>query len=77
MKISAKKIRPSIKKDQIHPTDYNKYKMPYACEDCSHFRLENLSCTLGYKTEPHLKANQIKSYETSGKLSLCRFIEID
>ncbi len=74
---SQKKIRPSIKKDPIHPADYNKYKLPFACEDCSHFSSLNEICTLGLNTESHLKRNQENTYFTSGKMMLCRFIEID
>jgi len=74
---AGKKIRPSIKKDVIHPRDFNYYKLPYSCEDCSHFSSKNETCTLGYQTEPHLKRNQLHSYEVSGKMALCRFIEID
>lgn len=66
-----------MKKDVIHPRDYNSYKLPYACEDCSYFSSENATCTLGFNTTPHLKKNQIQSYELSGKMALCRFIEID
>jgi hypothetical protein len=74
---SQKKIRPTIKKDPIHPADYNLYNLPFACEDCSHFSSLNEICTLGLITEPHLRRNQKKSYSTSGKVALCRFIEID
>lgn len=73
----AKRIRPSIKKDPIHPHDYLKYKLPMSCEECSHFKSSNISCTLGFRTDPHLKKNQILSYEISGKVALCRFQEID
>ncbi len=74
---SQKKIRPTIKKDPIHPADYNKYNLPFACENCSHFSAMNETCTLGLISEPHLKRNQEKSYFISGKVALCRFIEID
>jgi hypothetical protein len=72
-----KRIGASIKKDAIDPVAYNKYKLTYACEDCSHFKLENESCTLGMPTESHLKRNQILSYNLSGKVALCRLQEID
>lgn len=71
------RIRPSMKKDPIHPSDFNKYNIPYACEDCSHFASETTSCTLGFKTEQHLRVNVLKSYEASGKIAQCRFLEID
>ncbi len=82
--ISGKKIRSSIKKEGIDPAAYNKYKLPWACEDCVHYSGSQASdhhqeqrCTLGYLTEPHLRKNLKKSYELSGKVTLCRFLEID
>ena len=71
------RIRPSIKKDAIHPRDYNHYRLPYSCEECSHFSMSQETCTLGFQTEPHLKRNQLHSYLLSGKMALCRFQEID
>jgi hypothetical protein len=76
-KKSSKRIGSSIKKDGINPQAYNEYKLPFACEDCSHFKSENESCTLGMPTEQHLKRNQIISYNLSGKVALCRLQEID
>lgn len=76
-KSSEKKIKPSIKKEPIHPSDYMKYNLPLACENCSHFSSPTETCTLGYMTAPHLKRNQEKSYSLSGKIAFCRFIEID
>lgn len=74
---SSKRIGSSIKKDAINPQAYNRYKLPYSCEDCSHFKSANESCTLGMPTEQHLKRNQIISYNLSGKVALCRLQEID
>jgi hypothetical protein len=72
-----KRISASIKKDAIHPAAYNRYKLPYSCEDCSHFKASNETCTLGMPTENHLYRNQIFSYNLSGKVALCRLQEID
>ena len=77
LKNKSIKIRPSMKKDFVHPKDFNKYKIPFSCEDCSHFKSENETCTLGFKTEPHLKRNVIKIYNLCGKIPQCRFLEID
>lgn len=74
---SPKRISKSMKKDSIHPKDYLNYNLPFSCEECSHFASINESCTLGLPTSPHLKRNQIQSYELSGKMALCRFQEID
>ncbi|MFN3454509.1 MAG: hypothetical protein ACK41T_06060 [Pseudobdellovibrio sp.] len=76
-KTPPKTVRPSMKKDPIHPRDFNAYKIPFACEDCSHFSNFNSSCTLGFKTENHLRENALKSYELTGKMAQCRFLEID
>ncbi|MCC2677772.1 MAG: hypothetical protein K0R29_348 [Pseudobdellovibrio sp.] len=76
-KKSPKRIGWSIKKDAINPADYRRYKLPMACEDCSHFRASNETCTLGMPTEQHLRRNQELSYSLSGKVALCRLQEID
>ncbi len=77
IKQSPSRIRPSMKKDVIHPRDFNAYKIPFACEDCSHFASETITCTLGFNTKNHLRANSLHSYELSGKIAQCRFLEID
>lgn len=74
---SRKRIGSSIRKDAIHPADYMLYKLPYSCEDCSHFKASDESCTLGFPTESHLRRNQELSYNLSGKVALCRLQEID
>lgn len=74
---TPKRIGSSIKKEFVHPRDYNAYSLPFSCEDCSHFASENENCTLGLPTEAHLKRNQIHSYDLSGKIAFCRFQEID
>lgn len=77
LKQSSARIRPSMKKDVISPRDFNAYKIPFACEDCSHFASETTRCTLGFNTANHLRANSLRSYELSGKIAQCRFLEID
>ena len=76
-KKTPKKLRPSIRFDPIHPVDYLKYDFRLACEECTHFNHENTDCTLGYNTKWHRKEFQRQSYELSGKMALCRFMEID
>lgn len=66
-----------MKKDAIQARDFNTFKIPYACEDCSHFASETTKCTLGFNTANHLRAFAIQSYELSGKMAQCRFLEID
>jgi|GEM_PF-712944 len=72
---TPKRLRTSIRFDTINPSDYLKYDFRMACEDCSHFDGE--ACSLGYASKWHRRDFQIKSYELSGKIALCRFMEID
>ncbi|OFZ31462.1 MAG: hypothetical protein A2622_02445 [Bdellovibrionales bacterium RIFCSPHIGHO2_01_FULL_40_29] len=74
---SLPRLRPSMRREAIHPADYNTYHMPYACEDCSHFASQTTTCTLGLNPAPHLREIQKKNYELSGQMALCRFQEID
>jgi hypothetical protein len=74
---TPKPLRGSIKHDVIHPADYLKYNFPISCEECSHYNSTEKSCTLGYNPKWHLHEYQSKTYELSGKVALCRFMEID
>lgn len=74
---TPKKLRNSIRLDAVNPTDFLKYDFRSACEDCTHFCQEPQSCTLGYNHEPHLRAEQTRSFHLNGKMALCRFLEID
>lgn len=76
-KRSPKRIRPSIKKDGVHPEIYNRLKLPWSCDDCCHFDRQQEACTLGYNAENHRKAFQKIQYDLSGQFALCRFQEID
>ncbi len=76
-KFQLKRIRASIKKDRVSPSDFLRYDFRSSCEDCSHFNSLKILCTLGYNTSPHLKAQQLYDYEVSGKIAQCRFLEID
>ena len=74
---TPRKLRTGIRHDAIQPGDYLKYEMPFACEDCSHFHHQEEYCTIGYNASHHRRAYQEKCYELSGKVALCRFLEID
>lgn len=76
-KKTPKRLTPSMKKEAILASDYLRYNLPFSCDECSHFKSSDETCTLGLPTEPHLKRNQEKSYFLSGKMALCRFQEID
>lgn len=71
------RLRKSIKLDKIDASDFNKYNIIYCCEQCTHFKALDESCTIGYKTEPHLKEEQLKRYNLVGAVAFCRFTEID
>lgn len=74
---TPKRLKASIKKDVVNATDWLRIKMLSACEDCTHFKSDSTSCTLGYSTEPHLRETQNRSYLLSGRIAFCRFHEID
>ncbi|MCE3009009.1 MAG: hypothetical protein LW875_00135 [Proteobacteria bacterium] len=74
---TPKRLSTSIKMDPIHPSDFFRFSMPTSCEDCTHFDSSKIQCTLGYDCQWHLKAYQEKCYELTGKMALCRFLEID
>lgn len=74
---SPKRLRSSIKKDAIQASDYNRYKLPWSCDDCTHFDRNQEICTLGYNAIHHRKAQQKIDYELGGHFALCRFQEID
>ncbi len=77
LKLYPVKLYPSIKKDVVNPSDFLKYDFRYACEHCSHFNFEKKSCSLGYIVKNHLQEELLKMYFLSGKMSFCRFHEID
>ncbi len=76
-KKTPKKLRPSIRYDGINPQDYFKYDFIYCCEQCTHFDTVNETCTLGYNCEPHRQQIQQEHYVRTGRMALCRFLEID
>jgi hypothetical protein len=75
-KRKSRKPRKSIFLDRIHPQDFLKMNFMYACEQCSHFSSPQSICTIGYRAQ-HMKEHQLKTYELTGKMALCRFMEID
>lgn len=71
------RIKKSIKLDKVSASDFNKYNLVFCCEQCTHFGGVDKSCSIGYKTEPHLRDQQIKRFEILGAMAFCRFCEID
>jgi len=76
-KLTPKRITPSIKKDGINPALYNRLVLPWSCDDCAHFDFNGERCSMGFNSAHHRRAQLQKEYELSGKVSLCRFQEID
>jgi hypothetical protein len=70
-------FRQSVKYDRIEATDFLRQNLIFSCEQCSHFAAGETRCTIGYDCTPHLRANNLKAYETSGRMALCRYLEID
>lgn len=68
--------RRSIKLDRIHPGDLAKYDVAFFCDQCSHYDGTNNYCTMGYRPQ-HTRQEQMALYNLSGKMALCRFLEID
>ena len=63
--------------DPVEAKDFNQLKLIYACEDCSHFAAADGSCTLGFNSENHRQESQLHSFALSGRMAICRFLEID
>ena len=74
---TAKRIRKGIKLDRVSAQDYSQYDFIFACEQCSHFCSESETCTIGYQASQHRRELQMKRFNHTGHMALCRFIEID
>ncbi len=74
---TPKRPKQSIKHDAVAAKDILKYKFMHSCEYCSHWNPKNGLCTLGYKNDSHRLEYNLHSFEISGRMSLCRFLEID
>lgn len=68
--------RRSIRLDAVHPRDMNNVDVRFFCDDCSHYSLTKKHCTIGFRAQ-HTRDEQMKIYNLTGKIALCRFIEID
>ena len=70
----------SILLDAVKASDLNHLELRFFCEDCSHYVSGAGSgagqCTLGYPAR-HTKREQLALHEVTGRMALCRAIEID
>lgn len=71
-----KRQRLGIRLDRIDPTDLRLFELRYFCDDCTHYDCSQKKCTLGYRAQ-HTKTEQMRLYELTGQMALCRAIEID
>lgn len=74
---TPKSPRKGIILDRVHPADFMKISFTYCCEQCSHFSNETQTCTFGYIAKAHLREQQLKVYEQTGRMAFCRYLEID
>lgn len=63
--------------DGIHPRDMRELNLIYSCEQCSYFSSQSKRCAMGFKVEKHMRENQLKLYNLTGKMAICRSQEID
>lgn len=74
---TPKRVRRSIKLDRVQAADFNRLNMTFACEHCSYFAPQNKECMMGMPTSHHLLEQQLKTFNTTGHMAFCRFLEID
>ncbi len=63
--------------DVVNPTDFLNLNIIYCCEQCSHFDPESERCTIGYNAANHRREQNLKNFESSGRMAFCRMLEID
>ena len=67
----------SIILDRVKASDFRELNLIYCCEQCSYFDSKKKSCAMGFRVEQHLRENQLKTFELTGKMAFCRSTEID
>ena len=78
--VASRRLNPGRKSvilDRIDPTEFRTLKFTYCCEQCVHFDCEKIDCSLGQSHDLHGKEAQLRTYNLTGKMALCRFLEID
>ena len=69
--------KPGPKLDPVRKEYIDDLKMPYCCEDCTHFDDEKIECTFGFPVKPHLRQTQLEQMAKTGEMAICRLMEID
>mgnify|MGYP001596154374 CR=1 FL=1 len=75
-KFRKKSPRFSIRLDRVHPGDFNRMNLIYACEHCSHYDAVKKFCSMGFQPQ-FTEAHQRELYDRTGAMAFCRFLEID
>ncbi|OFZ16913.1 MAG: hypothetical protein A2Z20_09370 [Bdellovibrionales bacterium RBG_16_40_8] len=76
-KIINQPERRSIILDGVNPRDLRELSLIYCCEQCSYFSHSLKKCAMGFRFEKHTRENQLRLYDLTGKMALCRSQEID
>lgn len=63
--------------DGVKARDFRELNLIYCCEQCSYFDSQLKACAMGFHSEKHQRANQLKLYNLTGKIAICRSQEID
>ena len=77
VRISDPPQRRSIILDGVNPRDWRELNLIYCCEQCTYFNPQEKRCAMGFKSERHLRENQIELFNRTGKMAFCRSLEID
>ncbi|MCB0385816.1 MAG: hypothetical protein KDD43_10525 [Bdellovibrionales bacterium] len=78
--VASRRLNPGRKSvilDGIHPRDYRTLKFTYCCEQCVHFDGDKVDCSMGFSHDLHGREAQLRTYRLTGKMAICRFLEID
>lgn len=66
----------SIILDGVKASDLRQMNIMYACEQCSYFS-PKAGCAMGFRFQLHTRENQLKLWERTGKMAICRSQEVD
>ena len=76
-KVTDQPERRSIILDGISPRDLRELNLIYCCEQCSYFNPQAQRCAMGFQVQKHMRENQLRLYDLTGKMALCRSQEVD
>ena len=73
----TKLLKRGIVHDPIPAKDFRELNLVFACEHCSYFDGNSEQCIFGHNAANHRYDQQIKTYHTTGRMAICRNLEID